>query len=107
MARPRKYHVNPNREAAEAYRLLRRYKSLRSSFVGSSLVDYLLSRGCDISKHSIVPTIRISDFQKSLPDMAFEDMRNALESSNYIRLDFRRGTIKLLTTAAATEKHND
>lgn len=107
MARPRKYHVNPNREAAEAHRLLRRYKALRSSFVGSSLVDYLLSRGCDISKHSIVPAVRISDFEKYLPGTTFEDMRNALESSGYIRLDFRRGTIKLLTTAAATEKHND
>jgi len=107
MARPRKYHVNPNREAAEAHRLRRRLKSLCGSFVGSTLIDYLLARGCDILKHSIVPTIRISDFQKSLPDVTFDDLRNALESSGYIRLDLRRGTIKLLTTAAATEKHHD
>jgi len=89
------------------YLLRRRFDILTRSFVGSALIDYLLAKGCDILKHSVVPTIRIADFQKSLPaDIVFDDLRTALESSGYIRFDFRRGAIKLLTTPAAG-RHND
>lgn len=104
MARPRKYHVNPNREAAQVSRCNRRLRTLRRSFIGSILVDYLMSKGCDVQEHSIVPAVRITEFRRVLPDVAFADLRAALEDLGYVRFDLRRGTIKVLTAVPKRRK---